>query len=595
MKSRTSSCKKTAFRKDMTRFWPVWVGYILFLAIIQLLISEDDLTYWYASNLGESISLMGLVNAGYALLVALMLFGDLFNSRMCSGIHALPLRREQWFGVHVKAGFLFSLIPTAVMTLFSLWMIDQYSTVTEGWQVPLLWFAASNLQYIFFFGLAVFCALCAGSRFGATVIYGIFNFFSSLIYVLMYQIYVPMLFGVVSQYTLFQLAGPVVHLCTVRFVDLERMFTGNTYLDSYGIEQREFIGTVEIVPESWIYVGIIALAGIVLLRLARRMYRNRHLEYAGDFLAVRWLQPVFQVVFTILCAAGLQGMVSIFLGSGEERGNVLLYIGLIVGWFAGRMLLERSTRVFRLKNILGALMMTAALAGSLFLTRMDPLGLEDWIPKVGTVKTASLQLYYRDGHTTEIPQEIADLTRLHELALEQRISLQEDLPHEEMTQITISYTLNNGWKAERQYYVLAEGESGDIVRDYLSRLDVVISREDVKTPEDLRRLMKETTEIILYGYSVDPEYLTEEFLISLADAIIADCEAGSMVQSSGFHPGPVLGIENGSHQMSLDIYGQADKNCCWMEVYADSENILAALEPTGILDQIRAEYENAYG
>ena len=137
MKSKTLSCKLTAFQKDLTRFWPVWAGYIFCLAIAQLMFSSDDLTYWYAANMGESIAVMGLVNAIYALVVAQTHFGDLFNTRMCNGIHSIPLRRQEWFDVHIAAGFLFSLVPTVLMTGFSEIVISLYSIMDKGWQIPL--------------------------------------------------------------------------------------------------------------------------------------------------------------------------------------------------------------------------------------------------------------------------------------------------------------------------------------------------------------------------------------------------------------------------------------------------------------------------
>ena len=159
MKSKISSCKAAAFRKDITRFWPVWAGYILCLMIIQLLQAEDDLSYWYAANMGECTSVMGLVNLCYGFVVAATLFGDLFNARMCNGIHSLPLRREHWFGAHVKAALQFSFVPTLLMVPLAEAIIYLYSDMIGGWQVPLYWFAAANLQAN---SAAVFKSLPAG-------------------------------------------------------------------------------------------------------------------------------------------------------------------------------------------------------------------------------------------------------------------------------------------------------------------------------------------------------------------------------------------------------------------------------------------------
>ena len=111
MKYGTSSCKRRALAKDMGRFWPVWVGYCLCLIFIQILQSSDDLSYWYANNIAGTLPVMGFLNLVYGWVAAQMLFGDLFNARMCNGLHALPLKREHWFSAHIRAGLMFSLIP----------------------------------------------------------------------------------------------------------------------------------------------------------------------------------------------------------------------------------------------------------------------------------------------------------------------------------------------------------------------------------------------------------------------------------------------------------------------------------------------------
>lgn len=592
MKSKTSSCKKTALRKDFGRFWPVWVGYILCLIVIQAVQSNSDLEYWYAANMAECIGVMGVVNCGYAVIVAGMLFGDLFNTRMCNGLHSLPLKREQWFSVHVKAGFLFSLIPTALMVPLSEAIIFLYSEMLKGWQIPLLWFAAANIQYIFFFGLAVFCVMCAGSRFAALVVYGILNFFSILVYLLVDQLYTPLLFGVVTMSGIFELLCPVYKILETRFINTERLKNSGTYIDEFGIEQQKIIGSFEIRPENWIYILVLAAIGIALLLMARKMYQKRKLECAGDFLAVRWLEPVFQVVFTVLCAAGFHGM-------------FLLFFGLIVGWFAGRMFLERSTRVFRLKNFAGFALVAAVMAGSLYVTALDPMDIEDWVPEAEDLQGATLQMNYRAGYNTEDPEEIEKLIRLHELALEQKVTVHPDYtddmynPYDadpEAAHISLRYTLDNGWLAQRNYYVLADGEGGEIIREFCSRVDVVIARQEVQDADDLRHELKDVQVVTVNSKKVPAEFITDEFRAALADAIIADCEAGNMVQSGVFHTTPIIEMEHSDgslYELSLDLHGTDFWS--YLYIYADCENVLNVLEPTGVIDQIRQEHEDYYG
>lgn len=606
MKSKISSCKAAAFRKDITRFWPVWAGYILCLIVLQILQTNDDLSYWYAANMGEAISLMGVVNLCYGFVAAAVLFGDLFNSRLCNGIHGLPLKREHWFSAHMKAALLFSLVPTALMTAFSEIIIVLHSNMVDGWQVPLYWFVAANLQFLFFFGLAVFCAMCAGSRFGALVVYGILNFFSILIYLLVDQLYTPLLKGVTTMSGPFELLCPVWQIINKRCLDFERVETGKTYIGDRGIEMREYIAQFEVVPEGWLYIAVIAVLGLLLLLLARQIYKKRNLECAGDFLAVRWLEAPFQVVFTVLCAAGFQGIFMVFFGYSDQTVYILPVIGLIVGWFGGRMLLERSTRVFRVKNFVGFGLITAVMAASLYVTYLDPMGIETWIPKVGETRSATLRMNYRNGYTTEVPAEIADLTRLHALALEQDLTMHPDYDDfyynpdyngHNAVQIILQYTAPNGWLSQRNYYVEAEGESAEIIKKYTSRLDVLFDSRDVQDVEDLRHEFKDSKEIRVNGnHQIPKEYLTDAFCTALADAIAADAEAGNLVQCGVFHRKPIVDVEDPNYDqysLMLDVHGTDSWSSLY--IYADCENILEVLEPTGVLEAVRQEYENAYG
>ena len=609
MKSRTSSCKFAALKKDLSRFWPVWAGYLLFLILLQVILCNDDLSYWYPANLGESISLTGVFSGIYALVVAQMLFGDLFNTRMCNGIHSLPLKRQEWFGVHVAAGALFSLIPTALITVFSEIIISLYSTMINSWQLPLYWFAGANIQYIFFFGLAAFSVMCSGNRFGTAIIYGILNFGSLLVYLLVDQLYTPLLRGVVTLSTPFERLSPMFHIASTRFVDATRRETGKILIHGPGIEEREYIGTFEVVPDGWRYIAVIAVIGIFLLLLARMMYKKRHLESAGDFLAAHWLEPVFQLVFTVLCGSGFHAVFLLFFGLNTEYIYLVFGIGMLVGWFAGRMLLERTTRVFRLKTVGGFLLAGAAMALSLYVTSLDPLGIETWIPEHSALKSATVSIRYQSSYTTEDAAEMADLIRLHEIALEQNVTVHPDydsyyynpnVNDPTAARISLTYQLKNGMRSEREYYVLAQGEGGQIIRKYFTRLNMVISDPDIHDVKDLRHAFSGADNVSVHGRPIPEESMTEEFLMALADAIAADCEAGNMVQLGVFHPDIMMETnrpEDPTRMLNLDISKRdSDRlhHYWYMNIYADCENVLAVLESTGILDTLRQELANGY-
>ena len=84
MQSKTSSCKLTVFRKDITRFAPVWVGWGLFLSLLVLTMGDNDPDFWFPSNIASAIQIMGIFTCGYALLTAQTLFGDLSYTVFCA-------------------------------------------------------------------------------------------------------------------------------------------------------------------------------------------------------------------------------------------------------------------------------------------------------------------------------------------------------------------------------------------------------------------------------------------------------------------------------------------------------------------------------
>lgn len=597
MKSRTSSCKAAAFRKDLTRFWPVPVAYLLCLILLQLAVAQNDLDYYYASNLTGAIAVGGILNFFYTLVVVQALFGDLFQTRMCNGIHSLPLRRETWFGAHIAAGMLFSILPTAVMALFSEGVILTHSTVVNGWQIPLYWFAATNLQFVFFFGLGVLCTMLAGSRIGMAVLYGILNAFSMLLFLLVRQVYTPLLFGVVVTSDLFDLLCPVIKITGSLFLKMERIPTGKTYLDEYGVLVNEYIGQFTVLSQNWLYIGILAALGLVFALVALRLYRKRNLECAGDFVAVPWLAPVFQTVFSLLCAAGFYAFFYIFFDS-DSNAFPLLAIGLVVGWFVGRMFLERTTQVFRTKNFLGLALLAAVFAGSLLLTWMDPLGVQNWIPQADKVEKASLSIGFQRDYVTDDPAEIADMICLHEIAMEEHLPIHDNSQPDDNGTVFVSlnYRLNNGRSISREYYVNAQEAGGDIAREYGSRIEVVFRDTKIKNADDVRYHLGKLDVIYVDGIRLGSQHMTPEFKSQLAEALIADCEARAMADSWNLHPDPIFPGEEAikNHRsISLDLNGEDFH--CYLNIYGDCKNTLSLLESIGILDQVREKYIDAYG
>lgn len=631
MKSRISFCNGTLLKKDLTRFAPAWGLYLVGLLLGLILMLGDGTEYWFTAHLAQLTQAMCLVNLIYAIVTAQLLFGDLYGSRMCHALHALPVNRETQFGTHIVSGLLFSLIPTAVFTAVCSQQAP-YSIVLNAWQIPLYWFAGTNLQYWFFFSLAVLSMLCAGNRVGAALIYGILNFVSYILYFLADTVYTPMLHGVVTQEDIFQLLCPVVQLSTTQLVSVSRR-KEFIQIAADGSERYQTWGDITVPPEGWIYLGILAVIGGAFLLLALRMYQKRHLESAGDLIATRKLEPVFMVLYSLVAAALFQAANQMVVG-GRELMYLFLGAGLTVGWFTGRMLIERQVKVFRRgKNWLGLTALALALAASLVVTKLDPFGIEDWTPDAEDVRSVNIGIGYRGSIDLDTPEEIKEAIYFHELLLSEKLTNEEiaatqQLPtpeavesvagvqtitiaepqpvyrtyRESSNNVNIIYTMKNGWTVRRVYNTWLDTEQGQLLRKYMSTVEAVFSNySHIKDAQDLVAQADTAEYFNVDGYPLDERFRTEEAVRELLECVAADCEAGTMAQYSNFHDQPVLVVDEdlskGMYQSSftVDIFLENDTNIHF-DVYADSEHSLAWLEKTGVTEIIRERIETAqYG
>lgn len=561
MKSRISFCNGAVFRKNLTRFFPAWTLYSVFLLLFFLLMMDGaGSPRSFANDMGTAICFFGVVNAGYALLNAQLLFGDLYNSRMCNAIHALSPRRETLFFTNVLSGLFFSVIPNAVLALLMMPFLEEY------WFVSLIWLGGNLLSYLFFFGLAVFCALCVGNRFAMVLFYGIINFFALLAYWIIESLYIPNLYGVVMDTEWFFWLCPIVKMAQQEmfYIHNEPTATGFVY------DAPDIGGYMEFFVDGWLYFGICAALGIALLVLALVLYRRRHLESAGDFIVVKPLAPVFLILYTLSVGTGLQLFFDIFTGVGSW---FYLMVGIAVGYFTGQMLLKRTPKVFNKKTLLGFGCFAATAVLSLVLTVIDPLGITRWVPKPEDVKQVTVynNSYYGSGLTFEDKPSIGDITAIHRAAVD--YSENERSSYDKSyVNLYINYTLNSGITVQRNYRVFAEEEEGQLLKKHLTAPKAVLG-DRYTTPADYA--------VSVSRVYVDGAEITANTLIeSLVTAIAADCEAGNMAQVWGYHDDT-----KESFWVTFEFYNALDRDYFYREVvvYADCQNTMDWIYENGIL------------
>ena len=474
MKSRTSFSKLTTFKKDLFRFSPVWVLYIVVLML--LLAGQGGYAYdRFARNvITEIIPGFGVVNLIYAVLVAQMLFGDLYNTRMCYSLHSLPQRRESWLLSHLGAGMLFSLVPNLLASLFLMARLQDY------WYIALLWLLAMMLQYLFFFGVATVSALLSGNRLAMLAIYAGFNFVSMLAYATVQYLYIPTITGVVANMADFSRFCPVVHLYEFEFLefvirDIPVPGKPEVYDTFY-----EFAG----LADGWGYSVVFAVVGLAAMGVAVWLYRLRHLESAGDFIAFPKLGGIACVIMTVCVTLCFALLAEVFAG-----GMVIwLAVGLIVGYFGSLMLLERRLKVFRKKTFLGFAILIVICILSFCAVGFDWFGIESWTPSADRVEYVIVanyrsSNYYYDYYgdrlkvTLKDEADIEKIIEAHEDILS-RLDFREDNLNAKTHRVTLTYKMKSGRTVIRSYSAPAYGTNYEIIIPYLYNRDSVLGFTD---------------------------------------------------------------------------------------------------------------------
>ena len=583
MKSRIS-CFKTALRKDLTRFAPAWGGYALCLMMGLLLIMDMSDVLGPAQAFPTLIQLMAVINLFYGLLTSQLLFGDLCSSRMCFGIHTLPLRREGWFAAHTAAGILFSLIPTLLMTAVALPLTFGYS-LKDGWQMALWFLLGANLEYLFFFGVGVLSMLLSANRFGAAILYGILNFASILAFYVADTVFIPMLFGTVSVQEPYLLFCPVVQMVENEYLWVEAF---KSAAGRWGIYK---------IAEGWGYLWICAGVGVAALTAALLLYRRRDLERSGDLLAVKALEPVFQVLFSIVCATVFHFVAQGMFGYGENF--VLLFMGLAAGWFFGRMLLKRTARVFGLKAWMGLGALTLAVALILLGVWADIFGVETWTPKAENVESVTVSRYrYSDSETDVVLTDRADIEEiifLQEAAIASRLEQSQflyegepayNMKEEDMdwskvqrtTTVLLTYRLKNGITVTRYYYVWTHEPEGQILRKHYSSIKGATGQETLEWSPVLG--------FSIESWQLPAQYRTRAEVESFLEAVRLDCEAGNMAQDGTFHSmEPVLEYEKDGYSggdYAFWVWLSMDDCEIYLDVWADATHTMEWIRSRGI-------------
>lgn len=537
---------------DIARFAPVWLlyGVVGIFAIASFSVQSGYHLFSLPVMLAEMPGVLTGTNMWLAALAAFLLFGDLCKGRICNGLHAMPLRRETWFGTHFVAGLAYSFLPNTVFAIIL--------AVIAGanWFLPFLVLICMSMQYLFFFGVACFSIHCTGRNSAAAAVFLAINFFAFVVLWFLESFYLPLLPGVEINEALF------AFFCPLFYCPATPAFDFQSNLTMPGAKEAVDFLFLGLGDGFWYMLGMGAV-GIAFALLALALYRKRHLETASDFISARGVKPVFLVVYTLCIAAMTQ---LLFVGS-----LLILPLGLALGYFTGLMLLRRKVHVFQKRSFAGYGAILGVLALTLLLTGLDPLGRTQWVPKEESVASVGISPSYfyepeEDWHYSECltvtdPQLQKKVLALHQAIIDQGLEKEllaaPDLfyDYENTVSVYLTYRMEDGSTLYR-YYLLERDSDAAALADELFSLP-----EYVMGYENWDAYLEEVTEVVLNDIT-----LRGKKARGLLEAMKADCQLGRMTgrQYDTAEPEVYVDIYRGDDSSYLCIYKDCTNTIRWL-------------------------------
>lgn len=483
MQSKTLSSEPTAaekapnayfnaglFRKNLSRFWPLWavyfVAWFLMGPLTQFLgffgryaqMNElEDTVYNCTSALAVMASDGALVMAViFGCLFAMALFSYLCSARSVGMMHAFPIRREGLFLTNYLSGLIVILATQAINTalIAAIWAAARVSAGSLLWQ----WFVIPVGELFFFYSFAVFCAMFTGQILALPVFYAALNGLCMGVNLLVQNLGSAFFYGY---------KGGSTPVWVIWLTPIYRLVRSVGY--SNGLYGNVRVGNVTLYGADT--VAVYAGAGLVLAALALAVYRRRKSETAGDTVTISWARYLFRYGVAACCALSLgQGLYYLvweeFRGSQNDPSMPAMVICMVllglVGYYAAEMLLKKSFRVFR-KSWKGAVAFSAVIVLLGVGVAFDVTGVEARVPDKDDVASVQFNFGGRTAGSGEVQdsETIQKFIDFHTAVLEEKDSQlvwqrASNSGGENVGQegyLNFTYFLKNGSTISRNYFV----------------------------------------------------------------------------------------------------------------------------------------------
>lgn len=563
------------------------------------------------SDVQNLCTAMPFINLVYAALLTQLLLGDLYNPRLSYGLRSFPITQGGWFGTQVILGIV-SVLPGILISGIIL------AAMLTAYRIYILVFLGyAFLSFLFFYGAALLCAVCAGNRLGMLLLYCVVNFIGLFYGWMVIRVFCPLIYGI------------YLPNFSVTFVPVAQMYDqrpfGFTYNDSLAVSaaggdeayrasyfSSANLQSVQLTGGVWVILGFAAL-GCVLIAIAMVLLRRRKAENVGDLLAFKQLNAVMLVICTVCTGLLLHLITYVF---DWQLHLPMLFLGLVLGYYAALMLIKRQTNVFNRKTFLPLVGIMGITLALLTATGLDLFGIASRVPQAEQVESVRIsQMSSQYPISSSQPEDIAVALQIqqesldaHRQAEERRPLLErifgseEQSPLDESTEgsyrITLSFTLKDGRQFYRMYYVGRSFPSIQPLKARWSSPDYLFNVELLDENHQFdRALLKKKLEAAtaqcscnageLY-YTPATHQLGEQEIDQVLDAILLDCQEGTMAQGSLFHQDYSYDAIN-FYFPHYNRDGDKYTLSCIIQVYPDSKHTMQFLTDHGFHTSIEAE------
>ena len=479
MQLKTSFFNRTLFKKNLSRYWPLWgltsFGGALFpLALLVNLLHYNpvnvkplEMRALYYNVLVYGVPGISIV---YAILCALAVWNYLYSARSVGMMHTLPVRRDGLFFTNVISGLTMMAIPYAVTGVLAV-LVSLVAGAFDPWGT-LVTIGGVICDSVFFFGFATLCAMVVGNVVALPLLYGLLNFIAVLTDWAVNMLARGFIFGLTSDYSgVVNWLSPVV--CLMEKVRACSHYVDVKELDSI-MNQYYYTSRLDSVTlENGHLIVMYGLVGLVLLAAAFCIYRKRRSESAGDVISIGALKPVFRygvAAYTAILGGRLLYALFVELFDNSHDGMyqpismaVCMFVAGAIGYYGACMILAKSARVFHKKTTLGlaavALGCAALCAGMYF----DVFGVGRNVPETDKIDTLTVYVsdnqYYLDGaRDAELIEAVRDVQKTiidQQDYIRERNRIGWVAPEEgdvsSYARIELTYQLKNGVRLHRSY------------------------------------------------------------------------------------------------------------------------------------------------